>query len=331
MPSNERQLELPLTRRERIDSIDGIDPRLAGINPRSWRTCRDMLKQIEYCSSGNDSSVYVETLAARLAVDRSTVLRAADKLEASGLLQIETRYGGATPGRSSNGWRIRYPRVLACQKGAEIPPAESVRDATHKLRDATHNVRDATHKMQDATHNPANLRRKSVTPRGVAASVETPTSVLSPLSDFRSSNGGDEFDDQKNLGEQNSAGLDGQAIRRQADAIVARIGPCRQARDWDLAAKAAVLALRFGENWLWDAVNGVCVKRERLNREGKSMRRPWGVLHKYLETWTQQQLGLPFNGLLAATVLPPAAATWRGGKAWGRRESLCVATREPVA
>jgi len=111
-------------------------------------------------------------------------------------------------------------------------------------------------------------------------------------------------------------------VRQLADRIVAKIGKCRSAGDWELAVKAASLSRRLGERWLWNAVEGVALLKPR---------RPWAYLHKSLATSTRDALGLSFNRLLKTTAVPPAAATWRGGDAWANQERLCETSKEPIA
>src|SRR5690606_4483654 len=54
--------------------------------------------------------------------------------------------------------------------------------------------------------------------------------------------------------------------------------PAKTVDDRDLATKVCILAqLRFGEDWLWDAVEGV-------KRSKKPVRRPWAYLTRCLDT-----------------------------------------------
>lgn len=73
--------------------------------------------------------------------------------------------------------------------------------------------------------------------------------------------------------------------------------PAKTVDDRDLATKVCILAqLRFGEDWLWDAVEGV-------KRSKKPVRRPWAYLTRCLDTSTAE-LGGRLDQCLATTVIP---------------------------
>lgn len=73
--------------------------------------------------------------------------------------------------------------------------------------------------------------------------------------------------------------------------------PPQNTEDSDLATKVSILAIaHFGENWLWDAVDGV-------KRSKKPIRNPWAYLKTCLENATAE-LDEHFDQHLATTYIP---------------------------
>lgn len=294
------QRAMPLSREERLRAIDDVDPDRAGIHRRSWRSVRDLLKQIEFCSSGYDSRVRIDTLAGRMAVHYTTVLRTGNVAEAAGLLDIERMIYDAG-GRTSNGWRIRWDRVLAVKR---LP------DASHPVRDASHRLRDASHRLRDASHPIRGIKSSNV-----QGKVH-----------IRSSDEG-ERDDQKLAGSRKAAESAGRArcagalppadwlpeqigeIRERAHGIERKIGRCRRPDDWSIAVKAVILSRSFGEQWLASAVEGTVVRLTNRGKLGPLHKGPWAYFTKLLQDGADKNRRF-LNRELARITLPPALANY---------------------
>ncbi|MBA3481710.1 MAG: hypothetical protein H0T51_07835 [Pirellulales bacterium] len=119
-------------------------------------------------------------------------------------------------------------------------------------------------------------------------------------------------------------------IRALADAIVRRVGACGNERDWNLAAKCAVISRSLGDAWLNSSIEGVVRRRELLARERKRMVNPWAYFTRVLQDEAKKR-GKFLNRELARITLPPELATWRGGPAWydTRETRLASGAKEP--
>ena len=109
------QMQLPnFSREDRLAAIDATNPQSVGIQPRAWRSVRELLRQIEFCSRP-DCHARVEVLAARMGVTGRTVRRVRDLAERAGLLIVTKR-----PGRSHL-WQVRWS-ALSSPAEMSAPP-----------------------------------------------------------------------------------------------------------------------------------------------------------------------------------------------------------------
>jgi hypothetical protein len=300
------QRRMPLARDERLRLIDGVDPAAAGMGRRQWRNVHALLKTLEYCSTGGDSQVRVEVLMAKMNVDRRTVQRARAAAEAAGLLDVEHRVW--RNGQTSNEWRLNWGRVAALQlaqirahqlppMGGELPPPRGKlppprgklppplieNSALYCSLETIHNWSTPTRAREPGVRSPGDDQKFSFgagTTRGVA-----------------------------------TAELDAATIRGIAERVE------RQSRgDWDLACKAAALVAMLGEQWLWDAVEGVMRKRPPA-------RNPWSYLHRCLDEGAQSR-GVKFARALSLVELPAELVADDGREARAMRERLCTPREE---
>ena len=103
------QLTLPLTRDDRLAIVDDVDPSVAGVSVRAWRSIRELLRQVEFCSGRSGCHARVDVLAARMGVTGRTVRRARQAAEVAGLLRVEP-----TPGRSHL-WAVSWTRLASAR------------------------------------------------------------------------------------------------------------------------------------------------------------------------------------------------------------------------
>ncbi|WP_428303874.1 hypothetical protein [Lacipirellula sp.] len=345
-PPREQQRRIPFTRDARLKLLGAINPAIAGVSRRSWINIAELLTQVELCTGRDGCFSYCETLYDRMfggrGIPRSTFFRVRQKAGELGLLIGDERY--ARNGKTSNEWRVNWDQVgaLAARSGTvlqsepEVAPGADQRapaSETDRFQTGTDRRQTGTDRSQSGTDSIRGLIPSSVRPI-----VPTTGSTV------------DKADDQKNgtdskYGEHaGGAGRVGtlcppprQAIappRRQTLADPAAIRGlaeriergldrrCRNAGDWLLAVKAAMLVERFGEEWLWSAVNGVlAADAERRKRGELPIDNRWSYFTRVLQDATRK-LGKALNRELAKTTPPPDVVRYDGG-AWREAARMC--------
>lgn len=158
MPRSTKKLDsqqtlLPLTREARLMSIDAAEPESLGIGVRSWRTIRELLRQIEFCSTRGGCFVRVEVLASRMGVVKRTVQRARRVAEEAGLLSVDDQRKGHN-GQRSNEWQVNWCRLATHQPAQSMqtkvsptpdemsPPGDVVSPTPDEVSPRKENIRE---------------------------------------------------------------------------------------------------------------------------------------------------------------------------------------------
>lgn len=341
-----RQRRIPFTRDARFALLQSIKPEVAGVSRRSWINIAELLIQVELCTGRDGCFAYCETLYDRMfggrGVPRSTFFRVRRLAGELGLLLGEERYAGN--GKTSNEWRVNWDQVgaLAARSGTVLeaeppiaPGADRVRteSKTDRSRSGTDRRQSGTDRSQTGT-DPI----RGLVPSSVSTIVPTTRSTV------------DQADDQKNGTEQIMGGLtrgagragmlcppprralaptrrlnhlEAAAVRELAERIERGLGRrCKNAGDWGLAVKAALLAEQLGERWLWGAVNGVLAADElRVRRGERPLGNRWSYFTRVLQDATRK-LHKNLNRELAKIVPPPELLRYDGA-AWRETARMC--------
>lgn len=311
---NTRQTTLPLSRPARLDALKAIDPAaiMAGgnpVSPRAWRSVCALLEQIEFCSTGGDSSAYVATLAARMNVKPRTVQRARAVACAAGLLVVETRYN--RQGQASNGWRVEWARISGKGSGVGGQESEGKAEGGRGREEGEQSSEKTPPEGAASAHQNLSPTPDVVSPTGDLTTppgdFKSPTH-LKDIGSLRSSEvllaHGRLSRTTKNAwsGERGAGrAIDVGLIRERVARIERALGPVRSAGDWSLAVKASMLAERFGEAWLWGGVEGV-VRSQSCPRFKR-----WANLHTILAE-KAELAGVKFLQELARLELPAELA-----------------------
>ncbi len=333
------QLRIPFTRDARLRLLAEINPAIANVSRRTWINVAELLMQIELTTGADGCFCYCETLGDRMferrGIPRSTFFRVRQTAGRLGLLIAEERHN--RQGKMSNAWRVDWTVVeaLAVRSGyrltSETPGAsaelsEGPKGGTDRSQSGTGRCQFGTDRSQSGT-----MLNKGFNLALIRPLINSSRSTV------------DNAVDQICEGEKAGDGVEGAgrvrpvgpAIERPnearalAERLADRLGGCKSVRDWQLAAKCAILARSLGEQWLHGSVEGVVRRREIIAREGGRLANPWAYFVRVLREETGKR-GKFLNRELARITLPPELATWRGGPAWLANGRLVSNQTEPT-
>ncbi len=263
-----QQKNLLLSREQRIGALRSIDAGQLDVGRGAWGNVVDLLMQVEFCTMRDGCFAYAEVLAARMkqnaGVSKATFFRTVKLAKSLGLLVTESRYN--RQGQQSNEWLVQWQKVAALAGGG----------GSHVLGRESQNDTGGSHFDTGGSQNDTpNIRNRT----DISTVINTGRLV-----------DGDQIDDSKQTLSRAELG----GLRETGNRILRKIGGPKSRRDRELVAKIAILSRKFGENWLWDAVEGV-VRTNPRNR--------FGYLHSSLRNATRE-LGYNFDQQLARTVVP---------------------------
>ena len=320
------QLRIPFTREARLALLAAIDPKIAGVSRRTWINVAELLTQVELTTGADGCFCYCQTLAERMfqknGIPRSTFFRVRHAAGRLGLLVGEERHN--RQGKTSSAWRVQWDRVVALAARSGYVQADAPPGAADGFSPGGKSETDRRQNGTDRSYSGTDRSQSGTMPyRGISSTVAFPLALslgstvdkgVDQKSEFRNA--------ERGSGGAGRAGspppasrLPIAAARALAHRIERAVGRCTNARDWQLAAKVALLSYQLGEAWLWGAVEAV---RRRSSPAGN----PWAYFTRCLQDATRQRHKC-LNRELARITLPAELAAYDGG-AWQDRERLCV-------
>lgn len=275
-----RQTLLLLSRKQRLDAVQAIDPDQLGIGRRTWANIVDLLTQIEVCTSPDGCFAYAETLAARMrvgaGVSRATLFRASKQARELGLLESFGRVN--RQGTQSNEWRVNWHRVSVLAQAAGWEPLPEPAPPPDRRKTETGVAQTET----GGSHSETPLI-------GIVSRQFRPSKTSRPGSPAAT----DESTSCTSSGD--TAAWDTAAVLDEVWHLREKLGKFRSERDWSLAVKAVRLSQTcYSSTWLWGAVE-----------VARGKRRPWAYLHTTLADQAEQ-LGRRFDRDLARLTNIPA-------------------------
>ena len=119
-----KQTKLPLAREDRLAALYAVKPSDAGIGVRSWRSVRELLRQVELCGGASEGShARVEVLAVKVGCTKRSIPRLCRKAEKLGLLVVTKRFTTASGAQRSNQYKVQWGEIVRLAQMSS-PPGE---------------------------------------------------------------------------------------------------------------------------------------------------------------------------------------------------------------